>query len=70
MIHSQPSDDLSEDEFNDRLIKFAGETGCLKSADVVKGFSTALFKRTEKSIPSKRALQMLKCTKVPEIFFL
>lgn len=62
------TDELSEDEFDERLSKYAGDSGGIRGPENVKGFSTALFKRKQKHVPSKKALRMLKITRDPEIF--
>jgi len=54
------SEELSEDEFHDRIVKYESETGAIKGPECIKGFSTALFKRREKCKPHRKALQMLK----------
>jgi hypothetical protein len=54
------SDDLSEEEFQERILKYQDDRGAIKGPECMKGFSSALFKRREKCVPHRRALQMLK----------
>ena len=67
-MECQQAEDLSEEEFRERLLRYENNVGSIKDHECVKGFSRALFKRREKSIPHRKALQMLKLCKDERIF--